>query len=58
MLPILTSTESRAFDEYLISKVGIPSLVMMENAARGAMSPIEDWTSELNGKAVLIFCGK
>jgi hydroxyethylthiazole kinase-like uncharacterized protein yjeF len=58
MLPILTSTESRAFDEYLINKAGIPSLVLMENAARGALHAIEDWLEELNGKAVLIFCGK
>jgi NAD(P)H-hydrate epimerase len=58
MLPILTSAESRAFDEYLITKCGIPSLVLMENAARGAMDAIEDWLNELHGKAVLIFCGK
>jgi NAD(P)H-hydrate epimerase len=30
----------------------------MENAARGALAAIEDWVEELNGKAVLIFCGK
>ena len=58
MLPILTSLESRAFDDYLIAKVGIPSLVLMENAARGALHAIEDWVDELHGKAVLIFCGK
>lgn len=58
MLPILTSAESRAFDEYLITKLGIPSLVLMENAARGAMDAIENWLDELDGKAVLIFCGK
>jgi hydroxyethylthiazole kinase-like uncharacterized protein yjeF len=58
MLPILTSSESRTFDDYLMTKVGIPSLVLMENAARGAVAGIEDWIEELNGKAVLIFCGK
>ena len=58
MLPILTSAESKAFDDYLITKCGIPSLVLMENAARGALSAIEDWLDELDGKAVLIFCGK
>ncbi|MDP4229686.1 MAG: NAD(P)H-hydrate dehydratase [Bacteroidota bacterium] len=58
MLPILTSEESRAYDEYLISKVGIPARVLMENAARGAVDAIEDWLDELGGKAVLIFCGK
>ncbi len=58
MLPILTSAESRAFDEHLITKVGIPSLVLVENAARGALHAIEDWVDELGSKAVLIFCGK
>src|SRR5439155_2569935 len=58
MLPILISEESRAFDEYLIAKAGIPSLVLMENAARGALHAIEDWLDELDGKAILIFCGK
>jgi len=47
MLPILTSAESKAFDDYLITKCGIPSLVLMENAARGALSAIEDWLDEL-----------
>jgi NAD(P)H-hydrate epimerase len=58
MLPVLTSDESKAFDEYLITKAGIPSLVLMENAARGALNAIEDWIDDLDGKAVLIFCGK
>ncbi len=58
MLPILSSSESRIFDDYLITKAGIPSLVLMENAARGALHAIEDWIEELDGKAVLLFCGK
>ncbi len=58
MLPILSSTDSRSFDEYLVTKVGIPPLVQMENAARAALHAIEDWCDELNGKAVLVFCGK
>ena len=58
MLPILTSAESRTYDEYLITKIGIPSPVLMENAARGALNTIEDWLDDLHGKAVLIFCGK
>ena len=46
MLPVLTSQEARAFDEYLSKKVGIPPLVLMENAARGALDSIEDWCDE------------
>jgi len=58
MLPILTSTDSRIFDQYLVNKVGIPAPVLIENAARAALLTIEDWCDELNGKAVLVFCGK
>ncbi|MEI8134094.1 MAG: NAD(P)H-hydrate dehydratase [bacterium] len=58
MLPVLNSTTSRSFDDFLIKKAGIPSLVLMENAARGAMQAIEDWLDETNSKAILIFCGK
>lgn len=58
MLPVLTSIESQSFDSHLITKLGISPLVLMENAARGAMNAIEDWCDELDGKAVLIFCGK
>ncbi len=56
MLPVLTSSESRTYDEHLIKKVGLPSLVLMENAARGAVATIEEWLEP--GKSVLIFCGK
>ena len=42
MQPVLTAAQSRAFDKYLIEEIGIPSLVLMENAARGALAVIED----------------
>ncbi|MEP7234263.1 MAG: NAD(P)H-hydrate dehydratase [Ignavibacteriota bacterium] len=58
MLPIHTSAESKIFDDYLVGKIGIPSAVLIENAARGALHAIEDWVDELGEKAVLIFCGK
>jgi len=56
MQPVLTSAESRALDQYLIKDIGLSPLVLMENAARGALTAIEDW---LDGTGtVLIFCGK
>lgn len=58
MLPILTSEESRSFDAYLIKEVGIPPLVLMENAARGVLDSIQDLLEELDDKSVAIFCGK
>ena len=58
MLPILNSNESRAYDTFLIKKVGIPSLVLMENAARGAVATVREWLADTPSKSVLIFCGK
>lgn len=56
MQPVLTSEESRAYDRYLIKDLGLSQLVLMENAARGALKAMEDW---LDGSGtVLIFCGK
>ena len=43
MQPVFTAAQSRAFDSYLIEEAGIPSLVLMENAARGALDAIRDW---------------
>lgn len=56
MQPVLTSEESRKLDRYLIKEVGLSPLVLMENAARGAMAALEDWL-DVKG-TVLIFCGK
>lgn len=39
MLPVLTRTQSRELDQRLISK-GVPSVVLMENAGRGAAEVI------------------
>lgn len=55
MQPVLTSAQSRAFDKYLIEEIGIPSLVLMENAAHGALDAMQDW---LNAESeIAILCG-
>jgi hydroxyethylthiazole kinase-like uncharacterized protein yjeF len=56
MNPVLTSTESKAYDDLLIKKAGLPSLVLMENAARGALAAISGLLTP--NKSVIIFCGK
>jgi ADP-dependent NAD(P)H-hydrate dehydratase / NAD(P)H-hydrate epimerase len=43
MLPVLTAQEMRAVDERIIREIGLPSLVLMESAARGATENIADW---------------
>lgn len=55
MQPVLTATQSRKFDRHLIEELGIPSLVLMENAARGALDAIEDWLD--TGSEIAILCG-
>ncbi len=56
MQSVLTSDESRAYDRYLIKDLGLSPLVLMENAARGALRAMEDWLTASG--TVLIFCGK
>lgn len=55
MLPVLTAAEMRAEDKRIIETIGLPSLVLMENAARGVLDHIADWLSE--DSYVLIYCG-
>jgi ADP-dependent NAD(P)H-hydrate dehydratase / NAD(P)H-hydrate epimerase len=55
MQPVLTAAQSRVFDKYLIEEIGIPSLVLMENAARGALDAIEDWLD--SNQEIAILCG-
>ena len=55
MQPVLTTAQSRTFDKYLIEEIGIPSLVLMENAARGALEAIEDLL--LPKVRIAIICG-
>jgi ADP-dependent NAD(P)H-hydrate dehydratase / NAD(P)H-hydrate epimerase len=57
MQPVLTAAESREFDRYLIEDIGIPSAVLMENAAQGALEAIEDWLEESEDPQIVIFCG-
>ncbi len=55
MQPVLTASGSRAFDKYLIEEIGIPSQVLMENAARGSIAAIRDWLRP--NSEVVIFAG-
>src|SRR5579864_8289762 len=57
MIPVLTSSEMREIDRRLIEEVGIPSLDLMETAAKGALSVLAEWLKESRHPSVLIFCG-
>lgn len=52
----LTRTESRDVDRWAIEELGLPGIVLMENAGRGIADVL--MTREPSPKSVLILCGK
>jgi hydroxyethylthiazole kinase-like uncharacterized protein yjeF len=54
---IMTRTEVRAVDVWAIGTVGIPGVVLMENAGSGAAGIIAERLGSAAGKRVCIFCG-
>lgn len=57
-MKVFTAEEMRAFDRTAIEEYGIPSLVLMENAALRAVEFLEARFVPLAGKQIAIFCGK
>ncbi len=57
MQPVFTAAQSRAFDKYLIEDIGIPSPVLMENAARAALNTMSDWLEVPGESEIVIICG-
>lgn len=57
MLPVLTAQQMRDTDRHLIQEIGIPSLVLMENAARGVLEAVEQYRAHHPVSIVAIFCG-
>jgi len=58
MLPVYTAEEMRACDKAATDIFGIPSIVLMENAARGSADFMEKALGSLEGRSALILCGK
>ena len=55
---ILTAAQMREADRYTIDEIGIPSLVLMENAGRQVVAAIEAaYESRLDGR-VAVLCGR
>ena len=58
MIPILTASEMKGTDERAINEAGIPSLVLMENAARGCFEVLyELFERDVRGRTILVLCG-
>ncbi|CAN5509856.1 hypothetical protein BH09MYX1_BH09MYX1_54160 [soil metagenome] len=59
MIPLLSRAQIRAFDAHAIEKCAVPSLLLMENAARGATDVLvtELLSGDAREKSVLVLCG-
>ena len=58
MRRIVTTEEMRKIDRRTIEDVGVPGLLLMENAGLGVVRVIEEVLSETNGRRVTVVCGK
>src|SRR4030042_1782465 len=54
---VMTRDEVRAFDAWAINSLGIPGVVLMENAGRSCAELIEDKLKDIANPKVCIFCG-
>mgnify|MGYP001491966862 CR=1 FL=1 len=59
MLKVLTAAQMREVDRLTTERCGIPSIILMENAAHAVACAItEKLGGSVSGKSVLILCGK
>ena len=58
MQKVLTAGEMREVDRLTTEKYGIPSIILMENAAHAAARIISEKIGGVKGKSFLILCGK
>src|SRR5436309_10542024 len=55
---VLNSTQMRDADRRTIDEIGIPSLVLMENAGRQAVAAMEAMFSDLLERQIAVLCGR
>lgn len=55
---VATAREMQACDRVAMTKYGIPSIVLMENAGRGVADAVERELGPVSGKLVYVLCGK
>jgi len=59
MIKIVSNEQMRRMDEYTINSLGVPGLILMENAGRETYEYICDYLSENNISGMIdIYCGK
>ncbi len=57
-MKLFTTEQMRAFDRAASEKFGVPSLVLMENAALRVVEFLEMQFAPLAGKRIVVLCGK
>src|SRR5262245_30924082 len=55
---VLNSTQMREADRRTIEEIGIPSLVLMENAGRQVVAAVEAVHTDLVDRHVAVLCGR
>ena len=55
---VLNSSQMREADRRTIEEIGIPSLVLMENAGRQVVAAIEAIHTDLAERQVAVLCGR
>ena len=58
MIPLYSTKQIRNVDEYAINKLGIPGIVLMENASREIFQKIREKIGYLDSPRIGIVCGK
>jgi hydroxyethylthiazole kinase-like uncharacterized protein yjeF len=57
-LKVLNAEQMRNVDSYTINSIGIPGVVLMENAGRAVVDAMEDFFEGDGPMRVAVFCGK
>lgn len=58
MIPLFSSQQVRSADTYAINKLGLPPMVLMENAARSIYDIMLEYSEYFTNRSVGIVCGK
>ena len=55
---VVSAVQMAEMDRQTIHEIGVPGVVLMENAGLGVVAEIKNILGRLAGKRILIFCGK
>ena len=58
MIKVVTAAQMQRIDQHTIEKIGIPGMVLMENAAKATFHIIEKILTDEPSSRIAVFCGK